>query len=341
MKVISVAEAEGTVLCHDITEIIPNKSKGRVFKKGHVVQKEDILRLLSLGKEHLYVWELGNNLLHEDDAAIRIAKAVAGPGLTLTDPAEGKVEIKAAVGGLLKINTEALESINSIDQVVLATLHTNQAIEAGKVVAGCRVVPLVVDSSKIHEVEEISHRNVPVIEIKPFKTMKVGVVTTGSEVYHARIKDQFAPLLTKKLAALGSTISRQILAPDDIALISQAIQTLISEGADVVLTTGGMSVYPDDVTPTAIRAAGGRVVVYGAPVLPGSMFMLAYIGDIPILGLPGCVMYHKATIFDLILPRILAGEQVTRQEVVRLGHGGLCLGCESCGFPNCGFGKSK
>jgi molybdenum cofactor synthesis domain-containing protein len=169
--------------------------------------------------------------------------------------------------------------------------------------------------------------------------MKVGVVTTGSEVYHARIKDQFKPLLTHKLAALGSTVLRQILAPDDITVISEAIQTLIREGAEVVLTTGGMSVDPDDVTPAAIKAAGGRVVVYGAPVLPGSMFMLAYIGDIPVLGLPGCVMYYKATIFDLILPRILAGEQITRQDVVRMGHGGLCLGCESCQFPNCGFGK--
>jgi molybdenum cofactor synthesis domain-containing protein len=279
--------------------------------------------------------------LHEDDAAIRIAKAAAGPGLTFTEPIEGKVEIKAVIGGLLKIDTAALESINSIDQVVLATLHTNQTIEAGKVVAGCRVVPLVVDCNKIHEMEEICRRNVPVIEIKPFKAMKVGVVTTGSEIYHARIKDQFKPLLLNKLAALGSTLLRQILAPDDIAVISRAIQTLIAEGADIVLTTGGMSVDPDDVTPAAIKAAGGQVVIYGAPVLPGSMFMLAYVGDIPILGLPGCVMYHKATIFDLILPRILAGEKVTRQDVVRLGHGGLCLGCESCAFPNCGFGKSN
>lgn len=339
MKVIPVYEAEGAVLCHDITEIVPGKFKGRAFKKGHVVRKEDILKLLNLGKEHLYVWELNDTLLHEDDAASRIAKALVGPGLSLTEPVEGKVELQANIAGLLKIDVEALEEINSIDQIVVASLHSNQRITAGTSVAGCRVVPLVIDSNKILAVEELCRKHAPVIDIKPLRSMKAGLVTTGSEVFHHRIEDKFGPVVQSKIAELGSRVFRQIYAPDDIAIIREAIRTLIEEGAELILTTGGMSVDPDDVTPAAIRGVGGRVVVYGAPVLPGSMFMLAYLGDIPILGLPGCVMYHKTTIFDLILPRILAGDEITRTDIAKLGHGGLCLECSTCEFPNCAFGK--
>ena len=239
----------------------------------------------------------------------------------------------------MKIDVDALEEINCIDQIVLASLHSNQRITEGTTVAGSRVVPLVIDSNKILGVEDFCRQRAPIIEVKPFKSMKAGLVTTGSEVYHHRIKDEFGPVVQKKIAEMGSQVIRQIYVPDDIAMIRQAIRTLIQEGAELILTTGGMSVDPDDVTPAAIRGVGGRVVVYGAPVLPGSMFMLAYLGDVPILGLPGCVMYHKTTIFDLILPRILAGDEVTRKDIARLGHGGLCLECSACQFPNCAFGK--
>lgn len=341
MKVIPVYEAEGAVLCHDITEIVPGKFKGRAFKKGHVVRKEDIVKLLNLGKEHLYVWELTDTLLHEDDAATRIGKAVVGPGLSLTEPVEGKVELKADIPGLLKIDVDALEEINSIDQIVVASLHSNQQISPATSVAGCRVVPLVIEASKILAVEELCSKRAPIFQIKPLRSVKVGLVTTGSEVYHHRIKDEFGPVVQSKVARLGSQVMRQIYAPDDIAMICDAIRTLKEEGAELILTTGGMSVDPDDVTPAAIRGVGGQVVVYGAPVLPGSMFMLAYLGDIPILGLPGCVMYHDTTIFDLILPRILAGDEITRKDIAKLGHGGLCLECSTCQFPNCSFGKGK
>jgi molybdenum cofactor synthesis domain-containing protein len=341
MKIIPVYEAEGAVLCHDITEIVPGKVKGRAFKKGHVVRREDISKLLNLGKEHLYVWELSDTLLHEDDAATRIAKAVAGPGLSLTEPAEGKVELRANVAGLLKIDADALEEINSIDQIVVASLHSNQRIAAATTIAGCRVVPLVIESDKILALEEICRQRAPIIEIKPFRSMKVGLVTTGSEVYHGRIEDKFGPVVQAKVVEYGSRVVRQIYATDDVRMIREAIQTLIQDGAELILTTGGMSVDPDDVTPAAIRSVGGRVVMYGAPVLPGSMFMLAYSGNIPILGLPGCVMYHKITIFDLIVPRILAGDEVTRKDIARLGLGGLCRECSTCQFPNCGFGKGN
>jgi len=339
MKVIPVWEAEGAVLCHDITEIIPGKIKGRAFKKGHIVKKEDIPRLLKLGKEHLYVWEVNNKVLHETDAAVRIAKAVAGSGIILTTPVEGKVELKAQINGLLKINIDALEDINEINEVVVATIHSNQLVRAGKTIAGCRIVPLVIDVESILSVEKIGRLSFPVVEIKPLRSLKVGIVTTGSEIYHGRIQDKFGPIMHDKITQLGSSIIRQIIVDDNVDMINNAIQTLIEEGAEMIVTTGGMSVDPDDVTPAGIRAAGGRVVIYGAPVLPGSMFMLAYIGDVPVMGLPGCVMYHKTTIFDLVAPRILAGEEVSRKDITRLAHGGLCADCDSCQYPHCSFGK--
>ncbi len=341
MKVIPVAEAVGTVLCHDITEIVPGKVKGRAFKKGHVVREEDIPRLRDLGKEHLYVWEAREGSLHENEAAIRIARALAGPGLTFTEPSEGKVKLQAAFRGLLKVNADALGDLNGIDQVCVATLHSNQLVEPGRTVGGCRVVPLVVAADKIARVEALSRLAAPVVDVLPLRELRVGIVTTGSEVYHERIEDKFGPILRAKIAALGSVAMRQVFAPDDAATIAGAIRTLLVEGAELILATGGMSVDPDDVTPAAIRAAGGRVEVYGTPVLPGSMFMLARIGSVPVLGVPGCAMYHKTTVLDLVLPRILAGEEVSRGDIARLGHGGLCLECDVCRYPSCAFGKGN
>jgi molybdenum cofactor synthesis domain-containing protein len=339
MRVVPVYQAEGMVLCHDVTEIVPGKRKGRAFKKGHIISKEDIPKLLNIGKENIYVWEVNNQTIHENDAAARFAKAVAGPGLLLEEAAEGKVEIKAGTFGLLKVNTEALEKINDIDQVAAATLHTNQIVDRGRKVTGCKIIPLVIADEKLKQIEAIGREYYPVIEVKPLQARKVGVVTTGSEVYHGRIQDCFGPVLKDKFAQLGSSVLRQILVPDDIAMIAKSIQTLVAEGADMIVTTGGMSVDPDDVTPSGIKAAGGQLVVYGAPTLPGAMFMLAYMGSVPVLGLPGCVMYHKSTIFDLVTPRLLAGEVLSRQDINKLGHGGLCLVCEDCRYPECGFGK--
>ena len=339
MRVVPVYEAEGMVLCHDITEIIPGKRKGRAFRKGHVICKEDIPKLLTLGKENIYVWEVNDKTMHENEAAVRFAKAVAGPGVLLAEAAEGKVEIQAAVPGLLKVNTEALARINDIEQIAIATLHSNQMVSAGKKLAGCKIVPLVIDTEKIRAIEQIGSDCYPVVEVKQLRPFKVGVVTTGSEVYYGRIQDGFGPVLAEKFARLGSSVLRQILTPDDAVRIVEAIHRLLAEGADMIVTTGGMSVDPDDVTPAGIRAAGGQIVTYGAPTLPGAMFMLAYCGQVPVLGLPGCVMYHKSTIFDLVVPRLLAGEVLDRKAINRLGHGGLCLVCEECRYPECGFGK--
>jgi molybdenum cofactor synthesis domain-containing protein len=341
MKVIPVQEAEGMVLCHDITEIVPGSFKGRAFKKGHVVEKRDIPKLLNLGKEHLYVWEIDDKLLHENDGAVEVARAAMGDGIVLKEPAEGKVEFTAQYFGLLKINIDALEKLNEVDQVVLATIHSNQLVQPNQIVAGCRIVPLVIDATKVEKAERICNLYHPLVAVKPLRSLKVGIVTTGNEVYHGRIKDQFGPVLGEKFRDLGSEVIKQIFVPDDIDMIAKAIDTLLKAGAEIITTTGGMSVDPDDLTPAGIRAAGGRVISYGAPTLPGSMFMLAYIGKIPVLGLPGCVMYHKNTIFDLVAPRILAGEELERRDILRLAHGGLCASCQDCHFPNCSFGKGN
>ncbi|KKM11931.1 molybdopterin-binding protein [Clostridiales bacterium PH28_bin88] len=339
MRHVRVEDAVGHVLCHDITKIVPGEFKGRAFKKGHIIRPEDVPELLKLGKEHLYVWEYREGILHEDEAAQRIAAAAGRGGLTLTEPVEGKVNLQAAYRGLLKVDVTALTLVNSIDQVVLATLHNNRVVESGQVVAGTRVIPIVIEEEKIRQVEAVCAGFGGIIEVKPFKTLRVGMVTTGNEVYHGRIKDRFGPVVRRKLEPFGSEVFRQVLVPDDAERIAAAIRELVTAGAEMVITTGGMSVDPDDVTPLGVRQAGAELVTYGAPVLPGSMYMIAYLGDIPVMGLPGCVMYAKTTIFDLVLPRVMAGERIIRSDLVGLGHGGICLECKACHFPNCSFGK--
>ena len=339
MRTVPVQDAIGMVLCHDLTRIVPGDVKERAFKKGHVVQEEDIQALLEIGKEHLYVWDLPRGFIHENEAASRIATAAAGPGITLTEVCEGRINLIAKEDGLLKINIEALNSINGIDQMVFGTLHTNQQVNKNRAVAGTRVVPLTIEEKKIEQVERICQQAFPLVEVKPFLARNIGMVTTGSEIYKGLIKDRFGPVLKQKFGTLNGSITRQIFTSDDLAATVNAIKELVDEGADMVVVTGGMSVDPDDQTPAAIRATGASVETYGSPVFPGAMFMLAYLGDVPVVGLPGCVMYYKASIFELIIPRLMAGERVTRQDVVALGHGGFCESCPDCRYPACPFGK--
>jgi hypothetical protein len=338
MTEIPVQQAVGRVLFHDITRIDPGKFHGRAFKKGHIIAPADIDTLLKLGKDNIYVLNLEEGFIHEDKAALRIAKAALGRGIQMMPPTEGKVRLMTTRPGLLKINVAALDRINAIDEIVFATAHTNRQVTAKKLVGGTRIVPLYTEEDKIIEVENICRENAPLIEVVPFKKLNVGMVTTGNEVYYGRIEDKFGPVMSAKITGLGSSILRQILVPDSVPLTVQAIHDLLGEGADMIVLTGGMSVDPDDRTPASIRAAGGKEVTYGSPTFPGSMFMLAYIGNIPVVGVPGCAMYNKATVFDLVVPRILTGERLTRADFTTLGHGGLCLGCPTCSYPSCGFG---
>lgn len=339
MKSIPVQEAIGSVLCHDITQIVPGEFKGRAFKRGHIIRPEDVATLLSLGKEHIYVFDLAEGYVHEDEAAVRIATAVAGNGISLSGTSEGRVNLFAETDGLVRVNAKALHAMNAVDEIVIATIHNNQQVGKGRPLAGARVVPLAVREEKVLHIEAICRANAPIVTVLPFRHLHVGVVTTGSEVYHGRIEDRFGPVIRRKFSELGCTVIDQLFVPDDVNMTVAAIKDLIKRGASMIAVTGGMSVDPDDRTPSAIRAAGGQVVTYGAPTFPGAMFMLAYLGNVPVVGLPGCVMYARSSIFDLVVPRIVAGEIVTREDIVALGHGGYCAGCAECRYPNCAFGK--
>jgi len=339
VKRIRVEDAVGTVLAHDLTKIVPGEFKGAAFKKGHIIKAEDINELKKMGKNNIFVLELDENTLHEDEAAIRIAEAAAGEGIYMEGPSEGKINLKASVKGLLKINLEVLEAINNIDMVIMATLHNNTIVNAGKTVAGTRIIPLSIGKENIEAVEEICREYGKAVYIKEMLSHRVGVIVTGTEVYEGRIMDKFGPVLTKKVEDYGCVLTELTYAPDSTERIKAAIEGQIKAGAQIVLVSGGMSVDADDVTPSAISEVSDRIVTYGSPVLPGAMFMLGYIKDIPIIGIPACGMYHKYTVFDLIFPRLLAGEAVTRRDITKLGHGGLCQNCESCRYPECTFGR--
>ena len=339
MKSVSVHDAVGMVLCHDVTRIVPDHYKGPAFRKGHIITAQDVGPLLDMGKANVYVYDLSEGYIHEDDAATRIASAAAGPGLQLTSPSEGRVNLTASLNGLLKVNPAALKQINSVEDVVFATLHSNLTVCRNQPAGGTRIIPLVTREENVRQVESICREHAPIIQVNAIRPMQVGIVTTGSEVFHGRIEDKIGPVLHVKFAELGCPVLGQAFVSDDAAMTAHAIRKFIDEGAEMVAVTGGMSVDPDDRTPAAIRDTGARVVTYGAPVFPGAMFMLAYLKEVPIIGLPGCVMYHRTSIFDLIVPRILAGETLTREDFIDLGHGGFCSGCATCTYPRCGFGK--
>lgn len=340
MKLIKTADAVGHVLCHDITQIIVGETKAPVFRKGHVVTEEDIPVLLSVGKENLYIWEKQEGFLHENDAALVLAKLCGKDGMTWSPVREGKVDISAEHDGLFKVDVERLFEINMVDEIMIATRKTNTVVRKGDKLAGTRIIPLVIDEKKLEEARKLAGDS-PLLQIMPFKKKKAGIVTTGSEVYHGRIKDTFGPVIRRKLSEFDVEVLGQKIVNDKQEMIREAIDSFIEEGADMVFCTGGMSVDPDDVTPSAIRSTGADVITYGSPVLPGAMFLLSYFnGNIPVVGLPGCVMYEKRSIFDLILPRLMADDKMDKRDIARLGHGGLCLHCEVCTFPNCGFGSS-
>lgn len=339
MKRIKTEDAVGQVLCHDMTQIIPGAYKGPRFRKGHIVAEEDVPVLLSMGKENLYVFELDAGKLHEDDAAERMCALCLNDGMTRSEVSEGKIEIMAERAGLFRVDRAKLNAVNAIDELMIATRHGDTPAEAGDKLAGTRVIPLVIEEAKLVEAEKIVGGK-PLLELLPYKLRRAGVVTTGGEVYHGRVEDAFTPVLERKLAAYGIETAERAVVDDGLDNIKAALDALRGKNLDLLLCTGGMSVDPDDNTPGAIRASGARIVTYGAPVLPGAMFLLGYYDDgTPVMGLPGCVMYAKATIFDLALPRVAAGVELTKADFAEMGEGGLCLGCRPCTYPNCGFGK--
>ena len=339
MKLINTTDAVGHVLCHDITRIVKDVVKDTAFRKGHVVTEEDIPVLLSLGKDHLYIWEKDENTLHENEAAEILREVCQNENMTASPVKEGKIELIADCDGLFQIDIPRLNAVNEIDEIMIASRHTNTPVKKGDKLLGTRVIPLVIGKEKMEQVKQAAGKE-PLARLVPYRPMRAGIVTTGSEVFYGRIQDTFTPVIVEKLAGFGIQAVGHITVNDDKEKITAAVLELKNQGMDLIVCTGGMSVDPDDLTPGAIRDTGARIVTYGAPVLPGAMFLLGYFEDgTPVMGLPGCVMYAKATVFDLVLPRIAAGVAVTKQELAHMGNGGLCLSCSVCHYPNCGFGK--
>lgn len=339
MDTVKTEDAVGMVLGHDITEIVPGEFKGRAFKKGHIIKEEDIERLLRIGKENIYVFNLKDGEIHENEAAIRLAKMFAGPGISFSEPAEGKTNLRPKHTGLLKINRQLLDDVNDVGEMCVATIHENIRVEKDELLAGCRIIPLTIDSKKIDVIEAMTRGTEPMFRIKPFLPFKVALIVTGSEVFKGRIQDKFGPVIGEKVALYGSSIFHKEIVEDDTDSIKSAILKAKEMGAEMIVVTGGMSVDPDDKTPGAIKASGADIVAYGTPVLPGAMLLFAYLDGIPVFGLPGCVMFSKTTAFDLLLPRVFAGETIVRRDITRMGYGGQCLSCPVCSFPHCHFGK--
>ena len=339
MKQIKIEDSVGCILSHDVTKIVPGEFKGRLFKKGHVIKEEDIEKLLDIGKEHIYVWEPKEGQLHENDAAKRIKDLVLGKGCYISEEIkEGKIDFFANTQGIVKINKELLLKLNLLGEIIVSTIHNNTPVKKGEKIGATRVIPLIIDEKKIIEAENII--NEKIISVEEIKPKKAVLITTGNEVYKGRIKDAFLPVMKEKLGYYGSEIIKQVILPDNKDMITESILKAIEEDkVDMVICTGGMSVDPDDVTPSAIKDCNGEIVTYGAPVLPGAMFLLAYYKNIPILGVPSCAMYSKRTIFDLVLPRVLVDEKLSFEDIAKYGNGGMCLNCEIFSFPHCSFGK--
>ncbi|MFC4597426.1 molybdopterin-binding protein [Cohnella hongkongensis] len=325
---VKVENAVGMVLAHDLTQILPGEFKGRLFRKGHVVTEEDLPRLKDIGKENLYIIDLADTDLHEDDAALRMARALSGSHVACGEPGEGKVTLKSTVHGLVSISREAVDAINRLGDIALATVVDRRVVRPGDALAATRAIPLIVPAGKVEEVERIAQSfrdawgDAPV-SVRPFRRMKAGLLTTGSEVYSGRIRDRFGPAVSAKLAEFGSEVAEQRFAPDDRHTIVNEIHYLRKQGYDMILVTGGMSVDPDDRTPAAIAEAGADIVSYGTPMLPGSMLLFGYLQGVPIFGLPGCVMHDPYTSFDVLLSRVLAGDTIVREDIVEMGYGGL------------------
>ncbi|WP_339133181.1 MAG: molybdopterin-binding protein [Candidatus Electrothrix sp. GW3-4] len=342
-KRIPVDQAVGMVLAHDITEIVQGEFKGCAFKKGHILRLEDVEHFRRLGKEHIYALELSEGEIHENEAARLLATALAGPGVEHSDKiTEGKASLRASCDGLLKIEKEALYRFNLLGEIMCSSLHTDTPVKKGEQVAATRLIPLVGERSLVEEgvaIAASAESGEKLVRVLPLNKVKAGLVVTGSEVYYGRIEDKFEAVLREKMAWLGSEVVRVGFAPDDAARIAEEIRLCLEAGASLIITSGGMSVDPDDVTRTGIREAGAVETVYGTPVLPGAMFLVGRIGEVPVLGLPACGMFHKITVFDLLLPRILTGESIGREQFAAMGHGGLCRQCTHCQYPICNFGK--
>ena len=337
MKKIRVEDAVGMALCHDITAM-RDGFKGAAFKRGHVITPEDIPALLDLGKRTVFVWEENAGEIHEEDAALRMAAMAPVEGAHYTAPSEGKVLLMADQRGMFRVDTALLQQINSIGDITISTLPDHYPVEPGARLASMRIVPLVTKEEQILRAEQLC-ADKKLLDLRPYQEKKLGVIITGSEIYSGRIKDKFEPVVRAKMKQYPAQILGVTICDDDLDMITSEAKKFLDRGADFLIFTGGMSVDPDDLTPTAIRTLGADIVTHGVPSQPGNMTLVAYLGETAILGVPGAAISLPTTIFDVLLPQIFTGDRITKADLIRLGDGGLCQLCKSCHFPNCTFGR--
>lgn len=337
MKKVKVQDAIGMTLCHDITAMVDG-FKGAAFKRGHVVAQEDIPRLLDIGKQHVFIWEENAGEIHEDDAARRLSQMTAVDGAHYGSISEGKVQLFADQDGMFRVDKALLAAVNRIGDITITTLPDHYPVKAGDRLASMRIVPLVTEERQIAEAEALC-ADKQLYDLRPFKPLKVGIIITGSEIYHGRIKDKFERVARAKLAHYPAEILGVHVCDDELDMIVGAGRTLLAEGAELLIFSGGMSVDPDDLTPSAIREMGAEIVSYGVPSQPGNMTLVAYLDQAALLGVPGAAISRPTTMFDVLLPQIFCGDPLTKDDLIRLGEGGLCQMCDNCHFPNCTFGR--
>ncbi|MBQ7184504.1 MAG: molybdopterin-binding protein [Clostridia bacterium] len=337
MKKIRVEDAVGMTLCHDVTKMVDG-FKGPAFRRGHVIREEDVEELKNIGKKTVFIWEENAGEIHEEDCARRLAAMAPVENAEYTPPSEGKVMLIARERGMFRVDTALLKEINSIGDITIATLPDHYPAEKGAALCSMRIVPLTTKVTQIEEAEKLCAGR-RLLRLLPYRHRNIGVIITGSEVYSGRIKDKFEPVVRKKMESWPADIVSVAICDDDLDMITGAAREALQKGADFLIFTGGMSVDPDDLTPTAIRALGARIISHGVPSQPGNMTLVAYLDDIPVLGVPGAAISLPTTIFDVLLPQIFTGEPLTREDLIRLGDGGLCQRCKVCHYPNCTFGR--
>lgn len=337
MKKVRVQDAIGMTLCHDITAMVDG-FKGAAFKRGHVVTQEDIPRLLDIGKQHVFIWEENAGEIHEEDAARRLSQMTAVDGAHYGSISEGKIQLFADQDGMFRVDKALLAAVNRIGDITITTLPDHYPVKAGDRLASMRIVPLVTEERQIAEAEALCAGK-QLYDLRPFKPLKVGIIITGSEIYHGRIKDKFERVARAKLAHYPAEILGVHVCDDELDMIVGAGRALLAEGAELLIFSGGMSVDPDDLTPSAIREMGAEIVSYGVPSQPGNMTLVAYLDQAALLGVPGAAISRPTTMFDVLLPQIFCGDPLTKDDLIRLGEGGLCQMCDNCHFPNCTFGR--
>lgn len=337
MKKVKVQDAIGMTLCHDITAMVDG-FKGAAFKRGHVITQEDIPKLLDIGKQHVFIWEENAGEIHEEDAARRLSQMTTVNGAHYGSISEGKVQLFADQDGMFRVDKALLAAVNRIGDITITTLPDHYPVKAGDRLASMRIVPLVTEERQIAEAEALC-ADKQLYDLRPFKPLKVGIIITGSEIYHGRIKDKFERVARAKLAHYPAEILGVHVCDDELDMIVGAGRTLLAEGAELLIFSGGMSVDPDDLTPSAIREMGAEIVSYGVPSQPGNMTLVAYLDQAALLGVPGAAISRPTTMFDVLLPQIFCGDPLTKDDLIRLGEGGLCQMCDNCHFPNCAFGR--